>query len=50
MASTTFGIKALLDDDIRRVRLPTDIAGAAAKLGETFSVDPTLVQIFWRGT
>merc|ERR1719272_1789831 len=48
MSSTSFSVKAQLDDDIRRVRIPVDIAGAATALGETFATDPALLQIFWR--
>jgi hypothetical protein len=45
--SSPFSVKAQLADDIRRVRIPTDVAGAAASLGATFATDPALIQIYW---
>lgn len=49
MSSSTFSVKAQLADDIRRVRIPTDIAGAASSLGATFATDAALIQIYWTG-
>jgi len=47
--STTYAVKVVLDEDIRKVRLPTDIANAATTIGATFAIsDPALIQIFWR--
>jgi len=47
MSSSTFSVKAQLVDDIRRVRIPTDIAGAASSLGATFATDAALIRIYW---
>ena len=50
MSTSTYAVKVVLDEDIRKVRLPTDIADAATTIGATFAIsDPALIQIFWRG-
>merc|ERR1712127_544259 len=46
-STSSWGVKAQLGDDIRRIRLPTTVAGASAILGETFAADPASIQIFW---
>ena len=47
--SSPFSVKAQLADDIRRVRIPTDVLGAASSLGATFATDAALIQMYWTG-
>ena len=44
-----FPVKAQLAGDIRRVRIPTDLAGATSSLGATFATDPASIKIYWKG-